>query len=573
MAAPWNAPWNAPRTHSDAELDVLRRSIVCFYADEKFMDMAVVAVTTLLQHTPAVAVGVLAPSKRIAEAITRQVPVDDLDRVQRRVAAVKPFFDRWNPTQYKLDIAQFCDTRRYDYVYWMDSDTLTYADIADTLVAFARAPALFLMTPDHVNYDQRFCALWLQQHGDEAPVVPQSCFMGFKACVLAPFFQEWRTEWSAWITPYPFANYPDPRPHFVGSAFCAEQYALGVALARFCRLRDIEQSTAIMWFTRQSVAIPKLPGDDTKPCYDVDEEDEEEEDENNTVSDAAAAAGTPAVRTDIQPVAKSSDDSDDEVQRQRWRRAGVSFRPVRVRASQQSSLSSSSSSSPSSSSLLYRSAGVPLRTWVSYPVESESGSSPSSSLSSTPLTSEDGSLGSFPPALARRCRDSAASSSPPPSSLSSSSSSSYVLDSFSVTTYVVVSVPSVVRRSNSISSYSGVAGGACSISQSFPYAATSFSLSSLCGGMYGDSISSPMPECLCHSKLSSQVPALILADGRTDLGHTDPTNGGRSAIIDKFFGFFHYYHQNKRSMFSWWRSASGSPQFVVCPCLRPPVPF
>lgn len=570
MAAPWNAPWCAPRAHSAAELDVLRRSIVCFYADEKFMDMAVVAVTTLLRHTPAVAVGVLAPSKRIAEAITRQVPVDDLDRVQRRVAAVKPFFDRWNPTQYKLDIAQFCDARRYDYVYWMDSDTLTYADIADTLVAFARAPALFLMTPDHVNYDQRFCALWLQQHGDEAPVVPQSCFMGFKASVLAPFFQEWRTEWSAWITPYPFANYPDPRPHFVGSAFCAEQYALGVALARFCRLRDIEQGTAIMWFTRQSVAIPKLPGDDTKPCYD---DGEDEEDYENTT--AAAVAGTPAAP---QPAARSSEDSDDEVQRRRWRRAGVSVRPVHVHTRQHSSLSSCSSSSPSSSpssSLLYRSTAAPLlRTWVSYPVESESGSSPSSSLSSTPLTSEDGSLGSFPPALARRCRDSTASSASASSSLSSSS---YTLDSFSATTYVVVSVPSAVRRnissstSSSISSYSYSSAG--SISQSFPYAATSFSLSSLCGAVYGAGISSLAPDCLCRSKLSSQVPALILADGRTDLAHTDPTNGGRSAIIDKFFGFFHYYHQNKRSMFAWWRAASGSPQYVFCPCLRPPGPL
>ena len=67
MAAPWNAPWNAPRVHSEAELDVLRRSIVCFYADEKFTDMAVVAVTTLLQRTPGVDVGVLAPSLLLSQ--------------------------------------------------------------------------------------------------------------------------------------------------------------------------------------------------------------------------------------------------------------------------------------------------------------------------------------------------------------------------------------------------------------------------------------------------------------------------------------------------------------------------
>jgi len=559
IASGVHAPWVAPRiiSHSAGDLDILRRSIICFFADDKFIEMAVVAVTTLLKCTPGVSVGVLAPSNRIAEMITQQVPAEDLDRVQIRVASAKPFFHDWNPTQFKLDIVQFCDTKRFDYVYWMDSDTLTYEDISEKLIEFVQSPCHFLMTPDHVNYDQKFCELWLQQHGEEAPVIPQSCFMGFKVDVLEPFFQEWRKEWSAWITPYAFARYPDPRPHFIGSAFCAEQYALGVALARYCKQHVMEYENPIMWFTRQSVAIPRLPGD-AKPCYeDVNDVVSPKTppfdgvDDGKTGKVARATKNEGMDGTDISSVfvggeskTVSKDDRRSVFKKLIRRRSGGSnssysfeVTPPKPYQRQQTRVSCAPS--------CYN--GSLLRTWVSYPVESESGTSPSS-LSSTSQTSasEDGTSGSSPSLDDVRIQRNAGGQTTSDDRYSVKLLSSSV----GAPTYVVVSVP----------------GGAdYNVSQCFPfvpYSMVSFSISSL--SQFGNS------GCFCHNKLlMSQVPALILADGRTELRNGDATDGGRSAIIDKFFGFFHYYHQNQRSMLSWWRETSRCRQFVLCPCAQP----
>lgn len=41
--------------------------------------------------------------------------------------------------------------------------------------------------------------------------------------------------WNDWITPKPFARYPDPNSTFVGSEFCIEQYALGFAINEFTK--------------------------------------------------------------------------------------------------------------------------------------------------------------------------------------------------------------------------------------------------------------------------------------------------------------------------------------------------
>jgi len=44
--------------------------------------------------------------------------------------------------------------------------------------------------------------------------------------------------WRKWIEPAPFANFGDPDPAFPGSAFCIEQYALGLALEQLGLLND-----------------------------------------------------------------------------------------------------------------------------------------------------------------------------------------------------------------------------------------------------------------------------------------------------------------------------------------------
>jgi hypothetical protein len=41
------------------------------------------------------------------------------------------------------------------------------------------------------------------------------------------------SKWEQWILPSPFSSLPNPRPHFAGSEFCTEQYALGNAIEQF----------------------------------------------------------------------------------------------------------------------------------------------------------------------------------------------------------------------------------------------------------------------------------------------------------------------------------------------------
>jgi len=62
--------------------------------------------------------------------------------------------------------------------------------------------------------------------------VAQACFMGFKSDHMKEFFLEWEAIWREWITPVPFVRYADPFPSFPGSAFCIEQYALGMAIEK-----------------------------------------------------------------------------------------------------------------------------------------------------------------------------------------------------------------------------------------------------------------------------------------------------------------------------------------------------
>ncbi len=92
-----------------------------------------------------------------------------------------------NPTQYKLDISAFAP--RFANVFWMDSDTIIYSDLRPYLHRFVESSALFYLAPDHVLSDPAFVERWRAQHPD-APnaLIPQACFMGFKASVMHDFF-------------------------------------------------------------------------------------------------------------------------------------------------------------------------------------------------------------------------------------------------------------------------------------------------------------------------------------------------------------------------------------------------
>lgn len=50
--------------------------------------------------------------------------------------------------------------------------------------------------------------------------------------------------WFEWITPTPFTKFPDPYPSFHASAFCIEQYALGMALEKL--LADVRKMNILI---------------------------------------------------------------------------------------------------------------------------------------------------------------------------------------------------------------------------------------------------------------------------------------------------------------------------------------
>lgn len=140
--------------------------------------------------------------------------------------------------------------------------------MSGTFESFAGSPTTqFLMIPDHVNGDSRFMENWQSQRGEPAPVIPQACFMGFKSGILKAFLAEWKAEWEDWVTPHAFARHPDPRPHYAGSAFCAEQYALGIALQRFREKRGLCSDDAVRWVERRMLEIPRCTrSPSAQPC-------------------------------------------------------------------------------------------------------------------------------------------------------------------------------------------------------------------------------------------------------------------------------------------------------------------
>jgi len=105
-----------------------------------------------------------------------------------------------------------------------------YKDLSDLLYEFHASPCKVAFLKDHVCYNPQFLAVWNDWRKVKEPFVPQACFMGFKKEIIPSFFSTWKESWRNWIEPAPFANYPNPLPNFAGSAFCTEQYALGIVL-------------------------------------------------------------------------------------------------------------------------------------------------------------------------------------------------------------------------------------------------------------------------------------------------------------------------------------------------------
>jgi hypothetical protein len=186
------------------------------------------AIQSFQQTTPNVKVGLLIPgsfgSSDTLQRFLERLP--DPNRVETRI--FQTHFSDWNPTQYKLDLVKFAD--RYETVVWLDSDVLVYKDMSNFLIKFHTSPKNFAFTQDHVTSSDEFRRRWPES--DRFLFIPQAAFMCFKAAAMAEFFAVWEDIWREWITPYPFFKYADPYPSFSASAFCIEQYALGMTVDR-----------------------------------------------------------------------------------------------------------------------------------------------------------------------------------------------------------------------------------------------------------------------------------------------------------------------------------------------------
>jgi len=91
--------------------------------------------------------------------------------------------------------------------------------------------------------------------------------MGFKKEGFNKVFPEWEKIWRRWIEPAPFAFYGDPDPEFQGSAFCIEQYSLGLTLENLGALHD----GSIYYITRRQVLFKDVPQQvaETTPTFKI----------------------------------------------------------------------------------------------------------------------------------------------------------------------------------------------------------------------------------------------------------------------------------------------------------------
>lgn len=223
------------------------------------MRMTLNAVNSFITTTPHIRVGLLFPNGYDETIVIRQV-ADPTRVVVRRF---ETHFSNWNPTQHKLDIIKFSD--EFSTIFWLDSDAIVYQDLTDLLWKFHSSPCKVAFMKDHVCYNPQFLNVWLEWRKVSDPFIPQASFMGFKKEIMPSFFAAWKDTWRKWIEPVPFMNYPNPVPSFPGSAFCTEQYALGMILeSDVVTQADIYELRRIT-FPLKGIAFPNSANGSSSP--------------------------------------------------------------------------------------------------------------------------------------------------------------------------------------------------------------------------------------------------------------------------------------------------------------------
>eukprot|EP01117_Protostelium_nocturnum_P013515 TRINITY_DN5048_c0_g1_i2.p1 TRINITY_DN5048_c0_g1~~TRINITY_DN5048_c0_g1_i2.p1 ORF type:complete len:628 (+),score=106.95 TRINITY_DN5048_c0_g1_i2:1109-2992(+) len=237
--------------------DGIGNAIVVFFADgsDKYTPMTIYAMRSLLKNTPKLMVGLLTPNKQVRAKVIGQIPIEYRCRILCKNTSTS-HIEGGNPTQFKLDIEKFSQFGGFNSIFWMDSDCIVRSDITKFILGFTNSDSFLFMVRDHVMNDPAFQRNWKSHHNKET-VIPQACLMGFKASIIRPFFRLWKEIWQSWLTPKPFGLYPDPNPQFIGSEFCIEQYALGMALQNLelPKLFNLKNPMKIMWFVRELISL------------------------------------------------------------------------------------------------------------------------------------------------------------------------------------------------------------------------------------------------------------------------------------------------------------------------------
>ncbi|KAA6394689.1 MAG: hypothetical protein EZS28_009782 [Streblomastix strix] len=191
--------------------------------------MTVDAIRSLKKHSPNAAIGVIIPPNISFEGVSERLK-SALPEIQDLIIKQgKQNFEKWNPTQHKLDISLFSD--QYDPICWVDSDVAVLKDLLPQTEKFFDSGKQFAFLSDHVNRDPNFLQNW--EDGPDNCFVPQACYMIVRSSIIREFFLQWETKWKEWIEPEPFKNHRNPAPQFSGSSFCIEQYALGQSLLQY----------------------------------------------------------------------------------------------------------------------------------------------------------------------------------------------------------------------------------------------------------------------------------------------------------------------------------------------------
>jgi len=240
--------------------------VVCFLFDgsDKYNRMTLNAVNSFLSTTPHIKVGLLFPQNYDENIVVSQLT----DPSRAAVRRFQNHFQSWNPTQHKLDIIKFSD--EFTTIFWLDSDAIVYHDLTDLLLKFHTSPCKVAFMKDHVCYNPQFLNVWLDWRKISDPFIPQASFMGFKKEIMPTFFAAWEETWRKWIEPVPFLNYPDPVPSFPGSAFCTEQYALGMVLESDLLTRADVYELRRITFPLKGVTAPNSPTNSTNSSVSLD---------------------------------------------------------------------------------------------------------------------------------------------------------------------------------------------------------------------------------------------------------------------------------------------------------------